>query len=284
MAKLPNGLQQMSEALIPMKGDFVDRAITLGFVRMFTDPEMPLVAGFDPRVIKRGLFPLVPPYCYIAQDGNSAGWIEALTEKVNEYMGEPLLVSEWPDVHYTHQACVGLGKFRVPDYQHGGDLLGVMLELLRPDMVKGPQGAYYTPTAVTDMMSEMVGPKPGESVLDPCCGSGRMLLSAIEKCRKEHPGEPLPRVYGTDVDPKAITACKLNLQLAGYYVETAAGNGLRDLIAHCNTPLGRIISLRAQHPELPADDEPVRELPRPRRERPTPQAESLFADDQAEAA
>jgi len=44
----------------------------------------------------------------------------------------------------------------------------------------GDAGEYYTPRAVTKFVTEMVAPKLGESVLDPACGTGGFLSSAID--------------------------------------------------------------------------------------------------------
>ena len=47
----------------------------------------------------------------------------------------------------------------------------------------GNYGEFYTPRAVTEIMTEMVNPRLGEKVLDPACGTGGFLTSAIENIR-----------------------------------------------------------------------------------------------------
>lgn len=59
-------------------------------------------------------------------------------------------------------------------------------------------------------------PSPGESILDPCCGSGGMLLAALEAVRKEHGPEAGLEVHGVDIDAAAVRLAKLNLTLAGF--------------------------------------------------------------------
>jgi type I restriction enzyme M protein len=44
----------------------------------------------------------------------------------------------------------------------------------------GNAGEYHTPRAVTQFMADMVEPKPGKLVLDPACGTGGFLVSALE--------------------------------------------------------------------------------------------------------
>ncbi|MFA7562075.1 MAG: N-6 DNA methylase [Methanoculleus sp.] len=41
-------------------------------------------------------------------------------------------------------------------------------------------GGYRT---VVHLMTEMLEPRPGETICDPACGSGRMLLSSIVHLR-----------------------------------------------------------------------------------------------------
>ncbi|MCK5149708.1 N-6 DNA methylase [Candidatus Pacearchaeota archaeon] len=49
----------------------------------------------------------------------------------------------------------------------------------------GSAGEFYTPRAVTQFIVDMVNPKLGEIVLDPACGTGGFLVSALENMKKE---------------------------------------------------------------------------------------------------
>ncbi|MCE3237646.1 MAG: hsdM3 [Gammaproteobacteria bacterium] len=44
----------------------------------------------------------------------------------------------------------------------------------------GTLGEFYTPRAITDLMTELTNPQNGETVLDPACGTGGFLTSVIE--------------------------------------------------------------------------------------------------------
>ena len=44
----------------------------------------------------------------------------------------------------------------------------------------GTLGEFYTPRAITDLMTEMINPQQGETILDPACGTGGFLTAAIE--------------------------------------------------------------------------------------------------------
>ncbi len=62
-----------------------------------------------------------------------------------------------------------------------GDIYEKMLEGLGH---KKDSGAYYTPRAITQFITDIVNPKLGEIVFDPACGTGGFLTSAIEHIRK----------------------------------------------------------------------------------------------------
>lgn len=50
-------------------------------------------------------------------------------------------------------------------------------------------GEFYTPRSVVRMMVEILDPKEGESIYDPACGTGGMLLGAIEHVTRKG-GDP----------------------------------------------------------------------------------------------
>ena len=64
--------------------------------------------------------------------------------------------------------------------QHFGDIYEQLLNDLQS---AGNAGEYYTPRAVTTFMTKRMDPKPGESVLDPACGTGGFLTATIRHMR-----------------------------------------------------------------------------------------------------
>ena len=59
----------------------------------------------------------------------------------------------------------------------------------------GQNGQYFTPDHVCELMAKMTIPEiqDGQSVCDPACGSGRMLIKATEVNR-------YGQFYGVDID------------------------------------------------------------------------------------
>ena len=64
-----------------------------------------------------------------------------------------------------------------------GDIYESILVELRD---AGNKGEYYTPRAVTQLMTQMIDPKLGEKVLDPAAGTGGFLTAAIDHVRENY--------------------------------------------------------------------------------------------------
>src|SRR5439155_11908640 len=101
-----------------------------------------------------------------------------------------------------------------------GDLVRIMEEtrsdvlgdLFQGAITYGENGQFYTPEPVCDLMAQMVGHDEPDSktVLDPCCGSGRMLLSAAKI-------NPRRELVGQDIDLRCVRMTAINLALRGLY-------------------------------------------------------------------
>ena len=63
-----------------------------------------------------------------------------------------------------------------------GDIYETILKELQS---AGNSGEFYTPRAITKFVTTMVNPKLGDKILDPACGTGGFLTSAIEHIRKD---------------------------------------------------------------------------------------------------
>ncbi len=59
------------------------------------------------------------------------------------------------------------------------DAIGDAFEVFIGPALRGSEGQFFTPRNVVEMMVKIVGPKPGEKVIDPACGSGGFLINAL---------------------------------------------------------------------------------------------------------
>jgi type I restriction enzyme M protein len=78
-------------------------------------------------------------------------------------------------------------------------------------------GEFYTPRSVVRMMVELLDPKAGESIYDPACGTGGMLLGAIEHVQRAG-GDArtfFGRIYGQEKNLTTASIARMNLVLHG---------------------------------------------------------------------
>jgi type I restriction enzyme M protein len=73
------------------------------------------------------------------------------------------------------------------DRQHFGEIYEQLLNDLQS---AGNAGEYYTPRAVTAFMVDRIDPRPGETLLDPACGTGGFLTCSIRHMRDRYVKKP----------------------------------------------------------------------------------------------
>lgn len=94
-------------------------------------------------------------------------------------------------------------------------------QLLRDLQAAKNSGEFYTPRAVTTFMAQMIDPQLGESVLDPACGTGGFLTSAIEYKRENYvqtaDDEKILQnsIHGIEKKPLPHLLCTTNMILHG---------------------------------------------------------------------
>jgi type I restriction-modification system DNA methylase subunit len=69
------------------------------------------------------------------------------------------------------------------------------------------RGQFFTPSHIASMMAQMLSPKG--RILDPCCGSGIMLIEAIKTMANENLDKSV--FVGQDIDLTCVKMCALNL-------------------------------------------------------------------------
>lgn len=75
-------------------------------------------------------------------------------------------------------------------------------------------GEFYTPPEVSDLMSRILAPKEGESICDPACGSGSLLLKCSNWIKK-HYNSKRYELYGQEAIGSTWSLAKMNMFLHG---------------------------------------------------------------------
>lgn len=83
------------------------------------------------------------------------------------------------------------------------------------DKANKKAGEFYTPRTIVRLMVNILDPKAGESVYDPACGTGGMLLETIHHV-KENGGDPrLLKIKGQEKNLTTEAIARMNLFLHG---------------------------------------------------------------------
>ncbi|MBP6782147.1 MAG: SAM-dependent DNA methyltransferase [Verrucomicrobiales bacterium] len=100
------------------------------------------------------------------------------------------------------------------------DVLGQSYEYLIKkfaDATNKKAGEFYTPRSVVRLMVEILDPRAGESIYDPACGTGGMLLEAIHHVQETR-GDVRTlwgRLYGQEKNLTTSAIARMNLFLHG---------------------------------------------------------------------
>ena len=112
-----------------------------------------------------------------------------------------------------HYSQVNLSLAEVPE-----DELGVAYEYLIKKFAddSGHTAAeFYTNRTLVHLMTQLLDVQPGDSVYDPTCGSGGMLLSAAEELRRQGKEHRTLRLYGQERNLTTSAIARMNLFLHG---------------------------------------------------------------------
>ena len=116
-----------------------------------------------------------------------------------------------------HFSSINLSNASTP-----GDVLGRAYEYLLKqfaDLSKRKKaGEFYTPRSVIRLMVNILDPHPGETVYDPACGTGGMLLEALNHIRDDRGGKggALAGVlFGQEKELATSAIARMNLFLHG---------------------------------------------------------------------
>lgn len=170
------------------------------------------------------------------------------------------------------------------------DVKGIAYEEIVGSNLRGDRGEFFTPRNACRMAVTMVNPQPHESVLDPSCGTGGFLITAmnhalafIEQSERSEWSDPAAgtdaerqelyrrrseylstNVLGIDLNPALVRAAKMNMVMnndgsGGLWQANTLDNPHRwsaDLRARI--PLGSVDVIVSNPPfgsKIPIDDE-----------------------------
>jgi type I restriction enzyme M protein len=170
------------------------------------------------------------------------------------------------------------------------DVKGVAYEEIVGSNLRGDRGEFFTPRNACRMAVEMLDPQPGERILDPSCGTGGFLITAmnhalqyIERAERERWADPAHGtdfereelfrrrqeylsdcVFGIDINPALVRAAKMNMVMNNdgsgglWRANTLENPHTWDPALRSSIPMGSIDVIVSNPPfgtKIPIDDE-----------------------------
>jgi hypothetical protein len=151
------------------------------------------------------MFAIIRPELSI-RTGPFAAWLDAPT------------AAQLNGAHATAHAVVTAGQLDLTggrDLACEVDLLGYAYQELRNPKAKRAHGEVYTPSESASIMARviLVGAQPGESICDPCAGTGGLLRAAAQDLRARGVDPRSMHWYAADIDPVVVSGLAVNMHL-----------------------------------------------------------------------
>lgn len=98
------------------------------------------------------------------------------------------------------------------------DMLGNAYEYLIKhfaDLTNKKAGEFYTPRSVVHLMGLILDPHEGESIYDPACGTGGMLLECVDHLKENKEDYRTLKLYGQEKNLTSSSIARMNMFLHG---------------------------------------------------------------------
>jgi type I restriction enzyme M protein len=109
-----------------------------------------------------------------------------------------------------------MSKIHVGNNDYASDVMGDAYEFLIKkfaDLSKKNAGEFYTPRTIVKLLVMLMAPQAGETVYDPACGTGGMLIEAIRYMHNDQ--LTYGKIYGQEKNLSTSAIAKMNLFLHG---------------------------------------------------------------------
>lgn len=122
-----------------------------------------------------------------------------------------------------------------PSMLEGNDVIGDSYEYLISKFASdaGKKGGeFFTPSAVSILLSELVETKEGDRIYDPTCGSGSLLIKASKSIKNNN-----FRLYGQESNGATVSLARMNLFL----------HNINDAVIEWGDTIGNPLHLENEH-------------------------------------
>ena len=98
------------------------------------------------------------------------------------------------------------------------DLLGNAYEYLIKhfaDLTNKKAGEFYTPRSVVNLLGLILDPQEGDTIYDPACGTGGMLLECVDHLKENDEDYRTLKLYGQEKNLTSSSIARMNMFLHG---------------------------------------------------------------------
>ena len=109
-------------------------------------------------------------------------------------------------------------KYNLSNSNVESDILGNAYEYLIKhfaDITNKKAGEFYTPREVVNLMGLILDPQEGESVYDPACGTGGMLLECVDHLKENNKDYRTLKLFGQEKNLTSSSIARMNMFLHG---------------------------------------------------------------------
>lgn len=109
-----------------------------------------------------------------------------------------------------------LSEVNVGNKAYSADVMGDAYEYLLKQFAEDAKkngGQFYTPRSVVKLLVKILDPKAGETVYDPSCGTGGMLIESIR--HMDNQKMAYGRIFGQEINMTTSAIARMNLYLHG---------------------------------------------------------------------
>lgn len=146
-------------------------------------------------------------------DGRVVGGLEEIFGPKDKWTNKALL----PD-HVITALIEDFSRYNLSLAACPADEMGLAYEYLIgkfADDAGNTAQEFYTNRTVVTLMAEILQPKPNESIYDPTCGSGGMLVKCLDFLRKKGLPWQGVKVFGQEINALTSSIARMNLYLNG---------------------------------------------------------------------
>ena len=107
-------------------------------------------------------------------------------------------------------------QYNLSNSSISADILGDAYEYLIKhfaDLTNKKAGEFYTPRSVVNLMVKILDPKENESIYDPACGTGGMLIECLDYLKKNNLNSKTLKIWGQESNLTTSSIARINLFL-----------------------------------------------------------------------